>query len=82
MRVLFRGVHSSEPAMVVSHRLDGCPEAVSRASELIRSGAEWAEALVLGSAVAVRESAQVSTLAFSSFGRVSCPEPLYSWVIG
>jgi hypothetical protein len=81
MRVVFHGEHVAESTTVVAHRLRGCPEAVSSTAELVAAGADWAEALPLGLMLTDRRPAPVGALAFTSPGRLSCSEPLYSWAI-
>lgn len=81
MRVVFRGEHSSQPATVVSHRLRGCDDAVAGAARLVASGADWAEALALASLLTDARPRRVSARAFTSPGRLSSSERLYSWVI-
>jgi hypothetical protein len=81
MRVVFRGEHSPGPATVVSHRLRGSDEAVAAAARLVASGADWAEAFALASTLTDPRRGRVSARAFTSPGRLSSGERLYSWVI-
>ena len=81
MRVVFRGEHSSGPATVVSHGLRGCDEAVASAQRLVASGADWAEALALASMLTDPRPGLMHARAFTSPGRLSAGERLYSWVI-
>jgi hypothetical protein len=81
MRVVFRGEHSSRAGTVVVHQLHGGDEAVTTALQLVASGADWAEAMGLAAMVAHPHTGPARGLAFTSPGRLTAGEPLYSWVI-
>jgi hypothetical protein len=80
-RVIFRGEHLFGFPERVCHSLSACSESVGAASDLVAAGADWAEALALAVALAAPERPAGSAVSFESVGRLSCIEPLYSWVI-
>jgi hypothetical protein len=80
MKVVFRGEHLWSRDCIC-HSLSGRREAVGTASDLIAAGADWAEVLAVAVTLAKPEGPSDHAVTFESAGRLSCNEPLYSWVI-